>query len=118
MFVDYAGDKIPIYDRRTGEVLYLASIFVAVLGASNYTFAEATASQDLACWIGSHVRALEFIGGISRSRHSDNVKTGVRHPCRYEPDLNPRIERWRNTMGWPSSRRVPTSPGIPVTYFT
>jgi transposase len=89
MFVDYAGDKIPIYDRRTGEVLYLASIFVAVLGASNYTFAEATASQDLACWIGSHVRALEFIGGSPEAVIPDNVKTGVRHPCRYEPDLNP-----------------------------
>jgi transposase len=89
MFVDYAGDKVPIYDRRTGEVTYLASIFVAVLGASNYTFAEATASQDLACWIGSHVRALEFIGGIPEAVIPDNVKTGVRHPCRYEPDLNP-----------------------------
>ena len=63
LFVDYAGDKIPIYDQQTGEVDFHASLFVAVLGASSYTFAEATRSQDLSCWIESHVRALEFFGG-------------------------------------------------------
>lgn len=89
MFVDYAGDKIPIHDRQTGEVVYQASLFVAVLGASNYTFAEATQSQELACWIGSHVHALEFLGGVPEAVIPDNVKTGVKHPCRYEPDLNP-----------------------------
>jgi transposase len=89
MFVDYAGDKIPIYDRKTGEILYQASIFVAVLGASNYTFAEATESQELSCWIGSHIRALEFMGGVPEAVIPDNVKTGVKQACRYEPDLNP-----------------------------
>src|SRR5208282_2969126 len=64
-------------------------LFVAVLGASSYTFAEATQSQELACWIGSHVRALEFLGGVPEAVIPDNVKTGVKHPCRYEPDLNP-----------------------------
>jgi len=81
MFVDYAGDKIPIHDRQTGEVIYQASLFVAVLGASNYTFAEATQSQELACWIGSHVHALEFLGGVPETVIPDNVKTGVKHPC-------------------------------------
>jgi transposase len=72
MFVDYAGAKIPMYDRQTGEVVYQAAIFVAVLGASSYTFAEATQSQELSCWIGSQVRALEFLGGVPelwRARH-------------------------------------------------
>jgi transposase len=89
LFVDYAGTKIPIHDRHTGAVIYQASLFVAVLGASNYTFAEATQSQELACWIGSHVHALEFLGGVPEAVIPDNVKTGVKHPCRYEPDLNP-----------------------------
>ena len=73
MFVDYAGDKIPIHDRQTGEVIYQASLFVAVLGASNYTFAEATQSQELACWIGSHVHALEFLGGVPEAVIPDFV---------------------------------------------
>ena len=100
MFVDYAGDKIPIHDPQTGEVLYLASIFVAVLGASNYTFAEATQSQELACWIGSHVRALEFMVGVPEAVIPDNVKTGVKHPCRYEPDLNPTYREMAEHYGF------------------
>jgi transposase len=89
VFIDYAGDKIRIYDHRTGEVDFEASVFVAVLGASSYTFAEATRSQELVCWINSHIRALEFFGGVPEIAVPDNTKTGVRHPCRYEPELNP-----------------------------
>jgi hypothetical protein len=63
LFVDYAGQTVPITDRDTGE-LRPASIFVGVLGASNYTYAEATWSQELAEWIGSHVRCFEFLGGV------------------------------------------------------
>ena len=88
LFVDYAGDKIPIYDPRSGEPDFEASLFVAVLGASSYTFVEATRSQDLSCWIGSHIHALEFIGGVPEIVIPDNTKTGVKHPCRYEPELN------------------------------
>jgi transposase len=88
MFIDYAGDKIPVYDQRSGQLDFEASLFVAVLGASNYTFAEASRSQDLACWIHSHVRALEFFGGVPEIAVPDNTKTGVKHPCRYEPELN------------------------------
>jgi transposase len=87
LFIDYAGDKIPIYDPRTGELDFQASLFVAVLGASSYTFAEATRSQDLTCWIGSHIRALDFLGGVPEVAIPDNTKTGVKHPCRYEPEL-------------------------------
>ncbi len=63
MFVDYAGATIPVYDRETGEARP-AAVFVAVLGASSYTFAEATTGQDLRNWIGSHTRAFEFFGGV------------------------------------------------------
>jgi transposase len=88
LFVDYAGDQIPVYDSKTGEIDFEAALFVAVLGASSYTFAAATRSQDLTCWIGSHIHALEFIQGVPEVVIPDNVKTGVKHPCRYEPELN------------------------------
>src|SRR3990170_5670638 len=88
MFVDYAGHKVPVIDRLTGEVRD-AEIFVAVLGTSNYTFAEATWDQSLPSWIGSHVKALEYFGGVPRILIPDNLKSGVTKACRYEPDLNP-----------------------------
>jgi transposase len=88
MFVDYAGAGIPIHDRATGEI-HQAAIFVAALGVSSYTFAEATWSQELPCWIGSHIRALEYFGGLPMLVVPDNLKTGVTKACRYEPDLNP-----------------------------
>jgi len=88
LFVDYAGHTLPIVDRRTGEIRQ-AQIFVAVLGASNYTFAEATWSQALVDWIGSHVRALRFFGGVPQILVPDNLKSGVSKPCRYEPDIHP-----------------------------
>jgi transposase len=88
LFVDYAGQTVPIVDPSTGEVMQ-AQIFVAALGASNYTFAEASRAQDLPSWIRSHVHAFEFFGGVSDILVPDNLKAGVTHPCRYEPDLNP-----------------------------
>jgi transposase len=88
LFVDYAGQTLPIQDPLTGETRQ-AHLFVATLGASNYTFAEATLSQDLPSWIQSHVHAFEFFHGVPEILIPDNLKTGVTHPCRYEPDLNP-----------------------------
>jgi transposase len=88
MFVDHAGPTVSIIDRETGQV-HEAVIFVAVLGASNYTYAEATWNRDLASWIGSHIRALEFFRGVTAVIVPDNWKTGVKDPCYYEPDLNP-----------------------------
>lgn len=88
LFVDHAGPTVAVVGRGTGEVRE-ASIFVAVLGASNYTYAEATWNRDLPCWIGSHVRALEFLGGVPKAIVPDNWRTGVTNPCHYEPDLNP-----------------------------
>ena len=88
MFVDYAGATIPIHNPGSGDVQQ-AAVFVAVLGASSYTFAEATSSQDLRNWIGSHIRALEFFGGAVEVVVPDNLKSAVTHPSYYEPDLNP-----------------------------
>jgi transposase len=88
MFVDYAGATIPIYDPASGAV-NPAAVFVAVLGASSYTFAEATSGQDLRNWIGSHMRAFEFFGGVVEVVVPDNLKSAVTHPSYYEPDLNP-----------------------------
>jgi len=87
LFVDYACPTISIVDRTTGEV-HPAQMFVAVLGASNYTFAEATMTQGLADWTGSHVRAFEFFGGVPEIVVPDNLKSGVTKPCRYDPDIN------------------------------
>jgi transposase len=88
LFVDYCGTTVPVLDALTGEPR-AAQIFVAVWGASNYTYAEATWSQGLADWIGSHVRAFEFAGGLTEVVVPDNLKSGVSRPCRYEPELNP-----------------------------
>ena len=88
LFVDWAGATIPLYDPATGQV-HPASLFVAVLGASNYTYAEASENQQLAAWIGAHVRTFEYLGGCPQLVVPDNPKTGVSKACRYEPDLNP-----------------------------
>lgn len=87
-FVDYAGQTVPITDRHTGEIRQ-AQIFVAVLGASNYTYCEATWSQGLPDWIGSHVRMLDTFGMAPAMLVPDNLKSGVSRACRYEPELNP-----------------------------
>jgi transposase len=88
LFVDYAGATLEVIDPRTGEVR-MASIFVAVLGASNYTYVEATWKQDLASWIAAHVRCFEFLGGVPRVVVPDNTRSAVTHSCYYEPQLNP-----------------------------
>jgi transposase len=87
-FVDYAGQTAAVTDRATGE-LRPAQIFVAVLGASSYTFAEATWTQQSQDWLGSHVRALQFFGGCPQAIVPDNLKSGVTKAHRYEPELNP-----------------------------
>jgi transposase len=87
LFVDYAGQTMEISDPETGEI-HPAQIFVATLGASNYTFAEATLSQDLPSWIQSHVHAFEFFQGVTEILVPDNLKDAVTRSCRYEPDLN------------------------------
>jgi transposase len=87
LFVDYCGLTVPVIDLATGH-LTAAQIFVACLGASNYTYAEATPSQELGHWLGAHQRALSFFGGVPRCIVPDNLKSGVTDPCRYEPGVN------------------------------
>ncbi len=92
-FVDYAGQTVPIVCRDSGEIKP-AQVFVAVLGASNYTYAEATLTQSLPDWLGSHVRAFEYFGGSTAMVVPDNLKSGVSRACRYDPDLNPGYQQW------------------------
>lgn len=88
LFVDYAGDGVPVViDRLTGE-LRKAQIFVAVLGASSFTFAHASWTQALPDWIDAHVRALEAIGGVPQLLVPDNTKTAVIKACLYDPQVN------------------------------
>jgi transposase len=87
LFVDFAGDTIPIFDAIGGETRQ-AKIFVAVMGASNYTYAEACASEALPDWIGAHVNALAFLGGVPKAIVCDNLKAGVTAANRYEPGIN------------------------------
>ena len=87
MFVDYAGQTIAIMDPLTGEVRD-AQLFVACLGASSYTFAEATMTQSLSDWTGSHARAFAFFGGVTAQVVSDNLKSGITKACFYEPAVN------------------------------
>jgi len=98
MFVDHAGQTVPIVNPQTGEV-HQAVIFVAVLGASNYTYAEATWKKDLVSWIGSHTRTVEFFKGVPVAVIPDNWKTGVKNACYYEPDLNPTYRDWADHYG-------------------
>ncbi len=87
MLIDYPGLTLPLVDPSTGEVTAVY-IFVAVLGASNFTYIEPQRAPDLAAWIGGHVRALEYFGGVPRLLIPDNLKAGVRHADRYEPEIN------------------------------
>ena len=88
MFVDWAGSTIPIHDAQGGP-LQAGHLFVAVLGVSSYTYAEATSDEQLTNWIGAHVHAFEYYQGVPALVIPDNTKTGVIKACRYDPDLNP-----------------------------
>ena len=98
LFIDYAGQTVPIVNRDTGEVTN-AQIFVAVLGASNYTYAEATLTQTLPDWIGAHTRAFAFLGGVPNVLVPDNLKAAVTTAHRYEPDLNPTYQDMAHHYG-------------------
>jgi len=98
LFVDYAGHTIPIINQHTGEV-HDAQIFVAVLGASNYTYAEATRSQNLSDWIGSHQRTFAFMGGVPEIVVPDNLLSGITKAHRYEPDINPTYQDFASHYG-------------------
>jgi transposase len=109
LFVDFAGDTVPVFDAATGA-LRLAHIFVAVLGASNYTYAEARWSEGLADWIGLHVNALNAIGGVPKAVVCDNLKAGVTATCRYEPGINRTYQELAEHYG---TAILPTRPRKP-----
>lgn len=98
LFVDYAGQTVPVIDPITGEI-NAAQIFVATLGASNYTYACATARQTTADWIGAQIRALEFIGGVPRLIVPDQARALIKNPDRYDPQPNRTYEEFAEHYG-------------------
>ncbi|WP_231480661.1 IS21 family transposase [Thiomonas sp. FB-Cd] len=98
LFVDYAGQTVPITDPTTGEVS-AAQIFVATLGASTYTFACATPRQTTADWIGAQVQALEFFGGVPRLIVPDQARALIKHPDTYDPLPNRTYEEFASHYG-------------------
>jgi transposase len=109
LFVDFAGDTLSLTNPKTGEVTP-AYLFVAVLGASNYTYAEVTPNQQLAHWIGAQRRTLEFLGGVPDLIIPDNTRTAIERACRYEPDLNPVYQAFAAHYG---TAILPTRPARP-----
>ena len=103
VFVDFAGDTIDIVDPATGEVLPM-KLFVAVMGASNYIFAQARASEKIADWIGAHVDLFAFLGGVPKFVVCDNLKAAVTNPDNHEPRPEPQL----------SGVRRPLRPGDPL----
>lgn len=108
-FVDYAGQKPRFIDPATGEVIE-AELFVAALGASNYTYAEATRTQQVPDWIASHARAFAFFGGVPGAIVCDQLKSGVVLPCRYEPGLQRTYEEFAEHYG---TAILPARPAMP-----
>ena len=98
LFIDYSGRRPSVVDATTGEVKEV-ELFVAVLGASSYVFAEATWTQQLPDFVGSTTRALEFIGGVPGALIIDNLKSGVTKADRYEPDINRTFEEMAQHYG-------------------
>ena len=109
MFVDFAGDTVAVFDATTGAERR-AHVFVAVLGASNYTYAEARWSEGLADWIGTHVNAFNAIGGVAKAVVCDNLKAGVTVTCRYEPGINRTYQELAEHYG---TAILPTRPRRP-----
>ncbi|HTY76577.1 MAG TPA: IS21 family transposase, partial [Candidatus Bathyarchaeia archaeon] len=97
-FVDYAGKKPHLIDPKTGAVIPV-ELFVGVLGASNYTYAEATRTQQLSDWLGSHARMFHYFGGVSTAVVCDQLKSGVTVPCRYEPGLQRTYDEFAQHLG-------------------
>jgi transposase len=108
-FVDYAGQKPRLIEPTTGEVVEV-ELFAAVLGASNYTYAEATRTQQVPDWIASHTRAFAFFGGVTAAVVCDQLKSGVVLPCRYEPGLQRTYEEFAEHYG---TAILPARPAMP-----
>lgn len=98
LFSDFAGKKPHWIDPLTGE-RHAVELFVATLGASNLTYAEALESQQVPHWIGAHTRALEYIGGVPELVVPDQLRAAVTGPCRYEPAIQRTFEEWSRHYG-------------------
>jgi len=97
-FVDYAGLVMEWIDIATGEI-HTAQVFVGCLGASQYIFCEATATQQLPDWITSHIHMFEYFGGVTEILVPDNLKSGVTKAHRYDPDVNPNYQEMSEHYG-------------------
>jgi transposase len=109
LFVDYAGQRPHLVDPHTGEIVPV-ELFVAVLGASNYTYAEATLSQRIPDFLASHTRALDYLGGVTTMVVPDQLRTGVSDPCRYEPGIQRSYADWARHY---ATAIVPARPAKP-----
>jgi len=109
VFLDYAGQTMPVVDPATGEIRQ-AQIFVGALGASHYLYVEATWTQRLPDWIAAHIRMYEDFGGVPTLTIPDNLKAGVQHACFYEPVLNPTYQDLAQHYG---TTVLPARPGEP-----
>lgn len=99
LFVDFPGGTVPVYDPKTGQVAMRAEVFVAVMGASSYVYAEAFPSQELMYWVTAHVHAFEALGGCPALVVCDNLRSGVSRPHRYEPDVNATYQEMASHYG-------------------
>jgi transposase len=109
LFADYAGQTVPIVDASTGEITQ-AQVFVAVLGASNYTYACATTGQKASDWVASIIGALEFIGGVPRLLVPDQPRALMARPDRYEPTAHRLLEELTVHYGLPVMPARPAKP--------
>jgi transposase len=109
LFVDYSGKKPRICDPETGE-LREVELFVAVLGASNYTFAEATLTQRIQDFTASTVRTLEYFGAVPAMTVSDQLKSAVKKPDRYDPDITDALSELAQHYGMAAIPAPPASP--------
>ena len=108
-FIDFSGKRPHLVDRRTGEQVPV-ELCVAVLGASRFIYAEATESQQLPCWVGAHQRMVDYFGGSTAIWVPDQLRSGVRGPCRYEPDINRTYQELAEHYG---AVVIPARPGQP-----
>jgi len=114
LFTDYSGKKPGIIDPASGEIIEV-ELFVAALGASSYTYAEATHTQRSADFIASHTRTVEFFGGVCELTICDQLRSGVTTPCRYEPGLQRTYQEWAEHYGTtvlPARPRAPRDKAI------
>ncbi len=108
-FADFAGETVDIIDCKTGEI-NKAEIFVSILGASQYSYVEATKSQKKEDWIQANENAFHYFGGVTAAIVPDQFKSAVSKPCKYEPKINPAYEdfaRHYGTVIYPARQRKP-----------